>query len=123
MNILYVEDDRIVSELAKTVFLSLDHTVIWCEDIKSAAGVISHKQKIDLILLDLKLPDGDAVMLLKLLEKKKKKIPVIIISGYTDTYVDKLKKYKDEGTILTVYNKPIKFDGLISDINLLFSKR
>jgi response regulator of citrate/malate metabolism len=124
MNILYVEDDRLISELAKYIFVELDHTVIFCQTIQSAKSVIENEgSKIDLIFLDLLLPDGSGIDILDFMESSHSEIPVIVISGKIDSYRERLNEHLSKKTVMGVYSKPPCYDSIVSDMNTLFCKK
>ncbi len=71
---------------------------------------IMESQEVELLLLDIQMPIMDGVQLLKIMNKKKIKVPTIVLSGYQDfTYVQEalrcgaidylLKTLKKEGEI------------------------
>jgi DNA-binding NtrC family response regulator len=120
MNILYVEDDVEISQLAKTIFVELNHPTLWCHDVNCAINAIDGGGKIDLILLDLKLDKSHGVDLLRYMEKIKSKIPVVVISGQLHSYESEIEYFKKKGMILAVYSKPYSLAYLAKNINSMF---
>jgi response regulator of citrate/malate metabolism len=123
MNILYVEDDPVVSRISKGLFETLDHTVIWCESVICAKTCLSLSKSIDLVLLDMKLIDEHGTDLLKFLESTKSKIPVIIITGRMESYAKEIAHFRERGIVIGVYSKPLNFKGFAADIEALFAHR
>jgi two-component system OmpR family response regulator len=81
--ILLVEDDPI---LGRGLHVSLDvegHQVHWARDLKTATQ-ISRVQKLDLVVLDLGLPDGSGITFLKKIREEGINAPVIILTAKTD---------------------------------------
>jgi two-component system, OmpR family, response regulator len=81
--ILLVEDDPI---LGRGLHVSLDvegHQVHWARDLKTAEQ-ISRVQKLDLVVLDLGLPDGSGITFLKKIREEGLDTPVIILTAKTD---------------------------------------
>jgi PAS domain S-box-containing protein len=78
MKILYVEDDLDLSEIVRKV-LENEAEIIAVQSNQQALDVLS-KQKIDLVLLDLVLPDGYGANLIPVITKQN--IPIIIFSAY-----------------------------------------
>jgi DNA-binding response OmpR family regulator len=115
MNILYVEDDARISGMAKEIFLALNHSTVWCDSVDSAIKSLVGN-KIDLVLLDLKLDNGHGTDLLAYMEKKNIKIPVIVISGEIHSYERDIKHYLNLGLISEVYPKPFKIQNLMLTI-------
>lgn len=79
---------------------------------KEAIDAIA-KNPVDLMLLDMRLPDMDGIDILQAVRKIKKDLPVIILSGYSDldAVVDSVKL----GAVEYV-SKPFRRDELISKI-------
>jgi two-component system OmpR family response regulator len=81
--ILLVEDDPV---LGRALQISLEiegYRVTWVRDLKSAV-LVTERTKLNLILLDLNLPDGSGIILLKRLRDSGSAIPVIILTAKTD---------------------------------------
>ena len=84
--ILYVEDDTI---LQKNIVETLSHffnKVLTASDGDDAYDIyIDNQNRIDLIITDINMPNTDGITFSKLIREYDKKIPIIIISAYTDT--------------------------------------
>jgi two-component system OmpR family response regulator len=81
--ILLVEDDPI---LGRGLHVSLEvegHHVHWARDLKTGSQ-ISRVQKLDLVVLDLGLPDGSGITFLKEIRLAGLTVPVIILTAKTD---------------------------------------
>jgi DNA-binding response OmpR family regulator len=76
--VLYVEDDRDLVKMI-TYGLSNNANILHAPTLKSARELLA-KRHIDLILLDITLPDGSGLSLLDTL-KEDEKTPVIIFSA------------------------------------------
>lgn len=79
--ILIVEDDTAFGKMMQKWFERNDFSVHWCTDIKSAQEALTRKAY-DVVLSDLRLPDGDGIMLLQWMKDRKIDTPVIILTGY-----------------------------------------
>ncbi|MCC2607519.1 response regulator [Planctobacterium marinum] len=89
MRILVVEDDGIIGD-GLVAGLQLDeYAVDWLET-KSAAEAALSTTPYDLLILDLGLPDGSGLDILRGLRAKKNPIPVLILTAY-DELSDKIK--------------------------------
>ena len=108
LNILYIEDElNIRINIKKTLKLFCEN-VFDVENI-SIAKEILQKNRIDIIICDINLPDCDGIEFIKELRKTDKTIPVILLTAYTD------KKYLLEATKLKLIDyltKPIDFKSL-----------
>lgn len=88
MNILIVEDDPILSKKIESVFYKsgFAHNICIIPSYKKYLSLTYERYIFDIILLDINLKDKDfdGLNILKHIRKLDKKIPVIIMSGYTD---------------------------------------
>ncbi|MBP1046103.1 response regulator transcription factor [Enterococcus sp. BWM-S5] len=78
-NILVIEDDGIIAEFIQVV-LEREHHTVYQADSAMTGITLFQSQEIDLILLDLGLPDMDGMELLKIL-RKQYETPIIVISA------------------------------------------
>lgn len=81
--ILIVDDDVAFGVMLKTWFERNGWEVALASTLEQAV-VVSNATHFDLILSDLRLPDGDGIMLLTSLREKKIMTPFIIMTGYAD---------------------------------------
>ena len=88
MKVLIVEDDSSLREIIKRSLLEEHYIVEVAEDFKSALRKIND-YSYDCILLDIMLPDGSGMDVLKKLKKQSKKESVIILSA-KDSIDDKV---------------------------------
>jgi two-component system response regulator QseB len=80
MNILLLEDDALLGECARVGLLQRDFSVEWAMDISSARQMLQ-TGGFDCLLLDLGLPDGDGLDLLKSIRSNQNLLPTIIITA------------------------------------------
>ncbi|MDD4778399.1 MAG: sigma-54 dependent transcriptional regulator [Fermentimonas sp.] len=80
--ILIVEDDRSFGSMLLKWFERNGISAILCNGMLSAQEKLSEQEPFDVVLSDLRLPDGDGIMLLSWLKEEKKSIPFIIMTGY-----------------------------------------
>ena len=108
LNILYIEDEENIKLNVKKTLLLFSDNVFDAEDIASAKKIL-HEKRIDIILSDINLPDKSGIDFIKEIRLIDKKIPIIILSAYTD------KKFLLEATKLKLIDyltKPIDFKSL-----------
>ena len=79
--ILIVEDNISLSQMQKDWFAQAGYDVVTAMNEPIARSLI-RKSAFDLILSDVRLPEGDGISLLEWLRKEKKKIPFIITTEY-----------------------------------------
>lgn len=81
MQILLVEDNLIIGEALSDHIAASGWSVDWSVDLESA-GRATRARAYALILLDLRLPDGSGLDLLRQLRAQSPLVPVIILSAY-----------------------------------------
>ena len=80
---------------------------------------ILKQEHIDLIIMDIKMPEIGGVDLLKMIKKQDARLKVIMITGYpNDESIAQAMRY---GAI-NVYTKPLKLQGLLEEIQELAVK-
>jgi two-component system OmpR family response regulator len=81
LRVLLVEDDITLGEAVRDHVVSGDHAVDWMKTIDTAASALA-TTTYSLILLDLRLPDGSGIALLKDIRAKGDSTPVIILTAH-----------------------------------------
>ena len=81
-SILIVEDDRNFGTMLLKWFEKNGYSATLCNGMVSAQKLLSDKKHFDIILSDLRLTDGDGIMLLSWLKEMQISTPVIIMTGY-----------------------------------------
>lgn len=89
MRILIVEDDSIIGDGLMMGLQMDEYAVDWVENLKTANAALA-TNNYDLMILDLGLPDGSGLDILRKLRKEKSTLPVIILTAY-DELSDKIK--------------------------------
>ncbi|MCT8268175.1 response regulator transcription factor [Afifella sp. JA880] len=80
MRVLLVEDDRLLGDAVHEHIADEGHAIDWVETIADAEAAI-HSTPYDLLLLDLMLPDGPGLGLLRRLRSGGDVTPVIILTA------------------------------------------
>ena len=80
MRLLLVEDDPMIGESVLDVLRAEHYAVDWVKNAGSADTAL-RTETYDLVLLDLGLPDGDGLSVLRELRARKARIPVIIATA------------------------------------------
>ena len=80
-DILIVEDDAVFGKMLQTWFDKNGYNVSLYINVLQAKKVLSD-HKYQLIITDLRLPDGDGIQLLSWMKKMRMETPVIIMTGY-----------------------------------------
>lgn len=82
--ILLIEDEKIVLEVERAMVTRLGYNVLSAQNGEEALSMLDeHNQSIDLVLLDLALPDMSGQELFPLLKEKRSDLKIIVCSGYS----------------------------------------
>lgn len=81
--ILIIEDDISFGEVLRKWAIKNEYKVFLTGTVKQSKEII-RKNDIDLILTDLRLPDGDGIMFLSWLREIKNNTPVMIMTSYAE---------------------------------------
>ena len=83
--ILIIEDEESIRRVLRKVLIEEDssYNIIEASDGEQAIEMVK-KNKIDLVLCDIKMPKKDGIEVLKFLIKDYEEVPVIMISGHGD---------------------------------------
>jgi two-component system OmpR family response regulator len=83
IEVLLVEDDPVLGRALQISLHVEGYQVTWVQDLKTAFTA-TEKAKHSLVILDLGLPDGSGISLLKKLREQGSAVPVIILTAKTD---------------------------------------
>lgn len=120
--ILIIEDDNFLQGLEAKKLTKEGYSVLTASNHIEAFKFIEGKEKIDMILLDLLLPEVDGFMILKRIREDDmfKKTPVIIFSNLSEEKdVEKAAKL---GISEFMVKSNFTLDELAQKINLLIGK-
>ncbi|MBQ2289830.1 MAG: response regulator, partial [Bacteroidaceae bacterium] len=111
-SILIVEDDLTFATMLKTWLSRKGFQVYTCSSVANACKELE-KNDIDLVLSDLRLPDGDGTALLEWRRKNNVITPVIIMTSYAD--IQSAVNAMKNGACDYV-SKPVRPDELLQKI-------
>lgn len=117
LNILYAEDDLVIKE-STTRILKMFFKEVFVANDGNEALEIYQNHKIDVIMLDYVMPNLDGYQTAKIIRELNKKIPIIIVSAYTDK--EKLLN-AIELNLIKYIEKPILHDALVNVLNSVIS--
>jgi two-component system, OmpR family, response regulator QseB len=115
MNILLIEDDLELGNGVRIALIDQGFAVVWVRRLSEAAHELEGGVA-DLVLLDLGLPDGDGLTLLKRLRRECKTLPVLVLTA-RDTLDDRLAGL--DGGADDYLVKPFELAELLSRIRAL----
>ena len=107
INVLVCDDVANFRLLTKKVLTEDGYFVHTAADGHEALEMINNRPDIQLLVLDIKLPDINGLEVLGRVRIKNKTLPVIMISGYTST--ESILQAKKLG-IQGFFTKPINWD-------------
>ena len=82
LSILVIDDESVICDACRLVLSEKGHTVDQCLTGKAGLQAIE-SGRYDLILLDMKLPDIDGMMILETLKEKVPRTCVVVMTGYS----------------------------------------
>jgi len=106
--VLIIDDDEQILELLK---LFIENNQCKADTASSAEKGLAlvRKKEYDLVLLDIMLPDGDGLSMLRNIKKSASAVPVIMITGGNDIKV--AEQCLEEGAVDYI-TKPFDFEYL-----------
>ncbi|GAA4337232.1 response regulator [Pigmentiphaga soli] len=118
MRILLVEDDAMIGESVLDVLRADGYAVDWVKNRRSADTAL-RTETYDLVLLDLGLPDGDGLDLLRGLRARKSRTPVLIATARdaVDARIRGLDAGADDYVV-----KPYDVDELLARMRALIRR-
>ncbi|HLR52959.1 MAG TPA: response regulator [Candidatus Avamphibacillus sp.] len=115
--ILVVDDENGIRMLLKEMFSEKGYNVLNAETGTGALDMVE-KNKIDLIIIDYKLPVMDGIKVLKEMEKNNKLIPAILISGMFENIHQDIKESRlIKGTLA----KPFDIEELFNKVDTILN--
>jgi DNA-binding response OmpR family regulator len=116
--LLYVDDEDSLRMLVQS-HLSLEGFEVETAASGHEAVAILQKKGFDLVLLDLRMPDGDGFEVLRFLNEQGSHIPVIVLTGVDDVSIASECVKLGAADYLT---KPYNFHELIDSVERVLTK-
>ena len=119
MKILLVEDDIMLNEMIAEYITSTGHII---KSVKTSTESLQilEKEKFDLLILDINLPDIDGFTILEKMHEQKRMIPTIYISALID--IEEISRAFDLGCF-DYLKKPFHLKELTLRINKILKTR
>jgi DNA-binding NtrC family response regulator len=112
MKVLVVDDEQLVRWFLDRALKKSGHEVITASNIAEAAEKL-RTEKIDLLFLDLRMPEGSGVELIRQLENSPNKLKIIVCSAFITQELE--EEFSSKG--ICTLKKPFKLDELNSTLN------
>ncbi|MEE8573914.1 MAG: PAS domain S-box protein, partial [Thermodesulfobacteriota bacterium] len=109
--VLLVEDEDLMRSSTLMILTRSGYEVLTAADLTQARRIFTEEgARVDLLLSDMVLPDGNGLRLAEELTEKKPALEVVLFSGYTD-YKEKLPIIEERGFYFL--EKPFEIEGLL----------
>ncbi len=108
--ILLVDDEKDICEKIATSFELEDLKCITAYSGNQAIELLKSNPDVCFVISDIRMPDGDGVHLLEFVSANFEKVPVLLLSGFTERSEEELLKLGARKLLL----KPTDIDDLIS---------
>ena len=113
IKILIVDDEELIREILSEAFTLHGADVETAESGFEAVAKLK-TSRYDLILTDIRMPNGDGIYLLENIQKLPKPGPKLFVcSAYNDLTEEKIK----ELGILKIFNKPFELGSLLNEVS------
>ena len=112
--ILIAEDEEVNYNLLETIIMPTKAKIIWAHNGLEAIKICKDTPEIDVVLMDIKMPDLNGFEATKRIKKIRKKLPIIAQTAYAMSV--------DEDNCLRAgcddyISKPLRIDDLLNKIN------
>ncbi|MEE4204418.1 MAG: response regulator [Halieaceae bacterium] len=109
--LLVVDDDEAVLEILEECFEDEGYGVATAQSGREAVNVIA-KGHIDLVLSDVRMPNGDGYFLLESIRHEDPAIPFIFMTGFSDRTAEEALRLGANA----YFEKPVQLDKLLETI-------
>ncbi len=82
--VLVVEDEEKVQQVIKRFLMLQGYSALLCGHPHDALTILNNNTAIDIVILDIGLPDMDGIELLKKIKENHREIEVVMLTGYND---------------------------------------
>ncbi|MBU0730231.1 MAG: response regulator [Proteobacteria bacterium] len=118
--ILLVDDDKLVLAVTQELLEFLKHKVFAANNGQTALDILKkYSQIIDIVLLDLSLPDMNGADMIPIIMNQAPKCKIVVCTG-GDFKEDDTDTFSQRG-IAAILLKPFEFDELKSTLNRLLA--
>jgi CheY-like chemotaxis protein len=119
--ILYLEDDDVIRNETKSIFEKFFQNVLVAKDGQEGLSLYSkHKEKINIILTDINMPNLDGIGFMTEIRKTDYDIPILIVTAFND--VDILAR-AIKLNVADYIVKPMQINSTIKILNKILTDR
>jgi len=116
--ILVCEDTETSNMYFKAALKKTNASVLWAENGKEAVEICEKNKDIDLVLMDIRMPEMDGVTATRIIKEKRRNLPIIIQTAYF--YQNEKENSYDAGCDEFI-TKPIKLSYLLANLDKYLS--
>ncbi|MFT4928424.1 MAG: two-component system aerobic respiration control sensor histidine kinase ArcB [Phenylobacterium sp.] len=117
LNVLLVEDVPLNARIAKSLLEQRGHEVIWAEDGEEALALVETEDDIDLVLLDMKLPDmnGDEIARIIRADSHFDNLVIVALTANVGKAQEQLRGINIQGALAKPINTQ-KLDNMLAEL-------
>ena len=115
--ILIVDDDQSILSIFEFILQQAGYTIITTTSGTECVNIVRSNGDIDLIFLDLKMPEVSGLEVFRQIQKIRPNLLVVIMTGYT---ADELLKEAFEMGAYGIIYKPFDVEEVLSIIDKIF---
>lgn len=117
LNILLVEDVPLNAKIAKSLLEQRGHEVIWAEDGEEALALLETEDELDLVLLDMKLPDmnGDEIARIIRADSRWDDLVLVALTANVGKAEEQLRGIRMQGALAKPVNTQ-KLDTMLAEL-------
>jgi PAS domain S-box-containing protein len=119
-SILVVDDEEIVCTTIKAMLTDLGYKVLSARNGKEALEVLDNNKEIDMVILDMTMPDMGGKSVYQKMKRKKMEPKVLISSGYSDSVLGEKSFAKKVDGFL---QKPYQIEDLAQKIREVLDRK
>lgn len=113
--ILLADDEFILRDLLAELLESYNYNVICVQNGIETLKILTEEIKVDLLVIDFKMPELDGVSCIKKIRELNFKLPIILSSGSSSVNMENL----EELNINCILNKPYEFEQMLEEVRKL----
>src|SRR3990172_798241 len=117
--ILVADDDEVLRNMLVETIESMGHQVVGVGDGQEALAQIQ-KQEFDLAITDIRMPKLDGLSFLKKARESRPRLPVVLITGFAQTYSAQAAKYEGADGYLV---KPFRIEKIEELVKKLLQEK
>jgi len=118
LKLLFVEDEEDLVEIITDTLQKLNANFLTAKNGEEALTIIENNSDIDIIVTDINMPVMNGLLMIKELQDRGIRIPIIIMSAHTEMdYINKAKELGVDNYLLKPFDF-IKFIDLVTSLEI-----